>query len=151
MSEEATLDLADDGVKVLFRPQEGPQRALINCVCNEIFFGGARGGGKTFGVLLDWSIWSDRYGAAYKGILFRKTYDELDEVIQMAKKILLPLGAEWKQQARTMIMPNGAPLKFRFLNRDDDADRYQGHQYAFIVIEEATNWATPNAINKLRA
>ncbi len=137
--------------EVLYRPQAGPQLKLVTCIANEIFYGGARGGGKTFGFLLDWAIWSSRYGANYKGVIFRKSYDELDEVILAAKKIFNPLGAVWKAGARTFRMPNGAELKFRFLNRDDDADKYQGHQYTWIAFDEVTNWASPSAINKLRA
>lgn len=32
--------------RVVWRPQEGPQKALVDCSLPEIFFGGARGGGK---------------------------------------------------------------------------------------------------------
>ena len=34
-----------------WRPQNGPQKALVDCSVKEIFFGGTRGGGKTNGVL----------------------------------------------------------------------------------------------------
>jgi hypothetical protein len=40
-----------DGVRWAWRPQEGPQKALVDCPLKEIFFGGTRGGGKTDGVL----------------------------------------------------------------------------------------------------
>lgn len=137
---------------VKYAPQPGPQYALTQCPYDEIFYGGARGGGKTFGFLLDWAIWSDRWGADYQGVIFRRTYDELDEVITLARKILCGgLGAVWRAGKRTITMRNGAMLKFRYLKRDDDADNYQGHQYTWIAFDEVTNWATPTAINKLRA
>jgi hypothetical protein len=40
-----------DAVRWAWRPQEGPQKALVDCPLKEIFFGGTRGGGKTDGVL----------------------------------------------------------------------------------------------------
>ncbi len=39
-----------------WRPQAGPQKALVECALKEIFFGGTRGGGKTDGVLGKWAL-----------------------------------------------------------------------------------------------
>ena len=36
-------------------PQKGPQTALLACPVFEVFFGGARGGGKTDGMLGEWA------------------------------------------------------------------------------------------------
>jgi len=36
--------------------------ALLECSVFEVFFGGARGGGKTDGMLGDWANHADRYG-----------------------------------------------------------------------------------------
>ena len=103
--------------KVLFSAQPGPQSAFISCPIQEIFFGGARGGGKTFVLILDWVDHSSRYGDHAAGIIFRKTYNELEEVVKVAKKICHPLGGKYVGQ--DMRMPNGSVLKFRHLNRDD--------------------------------
>ena len=40
--------------KVLWEPQPGPQTSFIQCPVFEIFFGGARGGGKTEASIGDW-------------------------------------------------------------------------------------------------
>ena len=45
-----------DAVRWAWRPQEGPQKALVDCPVKEIFFGGARGGDKTDGVLCKWAL-----------------------------------------------------------------------------------------------
>ena len=39
-----------------FAPQPGPQTAFINCPADITVYGGARGGGKTFGSLGDFWI-----------------------------------------------------------------------------------------------
>lgn len=39
----------------------------------------------------------------------------------------------------------------RWLDRDEDADLYQGHQYSFVGIDEAGTWKSPDPIDKLRA
>ena len=99
--------------------------------------------------MLDWVNHSDSYGEHASGIIFRKSYKELEEVIKTAKLICHPLGGRYVGQ--DMRMENGAVLKFRHLNRDDDADDYQGHQYTWMGFDEVTNWASPVPINKLRA
>ena len=38
-----------------WEPQPGPQTALLACPVFEVFFGGARGGGKTDGMLGEWA------------------------------------------------------------------------------------------------
>jgi hypothetical protein len=48
-------------------------------------------------------------------------------------------------------MGNGARLKFVYLERDSDAEQYQGHNYTRVYIEEVTNFASPSPINRLRA
>ena len=46
----------------VWRPQHGPQDDLVQCPYTEVFFGGARGGGKTDGVLGKWALKERRYG-----------------------------------------------------------------------------------------
>lgn len=137
--------------QIVWEAQPGPQSALISCPIEDVFFGGARGGGKTDGSLGDWLSHADEAGRFARGIFFRRTYDELEEAIDRAQEIFRPLGAVWKAQKRTFIFPNGARLKFRRLERDRDASRYQGHQYTWICFEELTQWASPVPVDKLRA
>jgi hypothetical protein len=53
-----------DRARWAWRPQDGPQKALVDCWVKEIFFGGTRGGGKTYGVLGKWALKERRYGVA---------------------------------------------------------------------------------------
>ena len=56
----------DAPTQAIWRPQHradgsrGPQFALLACPHAEIFFGGARGGGKTAGMLGHWAGHADR-------------------------------------------------------------------------------------------
>ena len=127
------------------------QAVLISCPIEDVFFGGARGGGKTDGSLGDWISHQDLYAENAKGIFFRRTYDELEEAQSRASAIFPRLGAVYKSQKRTWIFPNGATLKMRYLKRDEDANNYQGHQYTWMCFEELTNWPDPKPIDKLRA
>lgn len=122
-----------EGALVAWRPQSGPQSALLACPFDEIFFGGARGGGKTDGMLGEWAQHAAMHGRYAIGVFFRKTLTQLEEAIERAKQIYEPIGAVYKTQAKTFIMPGGARLKFRSLERDDDAQKYQGHSYCVGV------------------
>lgn len=124
---------------------------MIACPFEDLFFGGARGGGKTYGMLGDWLSHQDLYGQNAHGVFFRKTYDELEQVQEYAQKIFPLVGAVYSVQKRTWVFPSGAKLKMRYLDRDEDANRYQGHEYTWICFEELVNWASPKPIDKLRA
>lgn len=117
----------------------------------ETFFGGARGGGKTSGMLGRWIRHASRWGRRARGILFRKTYDELEEVQEQARQLYPQLGAKYNHGKRLWEFPNEANIRFRYMDRDADADNYQGRSYSFQVWEEIGNWATPNGIDKVSA
>ncbi len=136
---------------IIWRPQAGPQAALVECSVSEIFYGGARGGGKTDGMIGKNAIKADRYGEQQKGIFFRRELPQLEAAINRCKQIYQPLGWGWQEQKKTFIAPNGATLKFRPLERDAHAEKYQGHDYTDVYFEELTNFPDPKPVNKLRA
>lgn len=134
----------------VWRPQAGPQAALVKCPIDEIFYGGARGGGKTDGMLGKFGVKARRYGKNAVGIFFRRTREDLREAIERSRQIYGRLG-EWKDQPKEWRFHNGARLKFSYLDRDQDADNYQGHSYTDVFFEELTHWADAKPVNKLRA
>lgn len=137
--------------KLAWSPQKGPQTALIKCPADEIFYGGARGGGKTDGMLGKFAIKAARYGEHCVGVFFRRTREDLKEAIERSTQIYGPIGAKWNEQKKWWRFPNGARLKFEYLDHDKDADNYQGHNYTDVFFEELTHWADPTPVNKLRA
>lgn len=117
----------------------------------EVFYGGARGGGKTLGSILDWLQHSAQYGEDAVGVFFRRTFKQLEEVIAETQKTFPKIGATYNKQAAEWTMIDGGRLKFRYLERDSDADNYQGHSYTRVYFEEAGGFPSPTPINKLRA
>jgi hypothetical protein len=137
--------------KLAWSPQAGPQTALVKCPADEIFYGGARGGGKTDGMLGKFAVKASRYGEQCVGVFFRRSREDLKEAIERSQQIYAPIGAKWNEQKKWWRFPNGARLKFEYLDRDADADNYQGHNYTDVFFEELTHWADPKPVNKLRA
>jgi hypothetical protein len=114
-----------------------------------VLFGGARGGGKTDGVLGKWAIKSDRYGRHFNAVFFRLEMPQQDDLIERAKEIYLPLGAQWNEQKKTVRFGNGARVRFRPLENVADAMKYQGQNLTDAAVEEAGNYASPGPIDRL--
>lgn len=139
-----------DKTKV-WSPQPGPQEAAITAPIEELFYGGARGGGKTDFLLGDFAAHAGRYGEHAKGILFRRTLPEFREIVKRSTEIYLPLGAEYMKHDREWRFPNGATLVLRYLYDERDAGGYQGHSYTWVGVDEAGNYPDSKAIDMMRA
>ena len=135
----------------IWTPHPGPQTALITCPCKEVLYGGARGGGKTDGVLGEWLEHHYTHGEHANGLMIRRTLTELQETIERSKEIYGPIGAEYTDQKKMWRMPNGARITFSYLERDTDADLYMGRSYSRLYVEEIGNFPSPKPIDRLRA
>jgi hypothetical protein len=142
---------SDTDYSVAWEAQAGPQSALISCPVFEVFFGGARGGGKTDGVLGDFLEHADSYGQHAIGLMIRRQRTELIETIERSKAIYGPLGWTYHEQDKMWRAPDGARLRFAYLERDSDAEAYQGHSYTRLYVEEIGNFPSDRPILKLLA
>ena len=135
----------------IWEPQPGPQTWLLTCPVFEILFGGARGGGKSDGILGEFASHADEFGEDAIGLCIRRERTQLTELIERAKVIYTPLGAKFHEQDKMFRFPNGARLKFAYLENDSDALSYQGHSYSRVYVEEMGTFANPDPIFKLLA
>lgn len=132
-------------------PQAGPQHAYVTCPVFDVCYGGSRGGGKTYGSLIDWILHEQRYGAKARGLFVRRTVTDLVDVIEEAKVLFAPLRAAWRDQKKEFRFPSGAVLRMRYLDNDADAAHYQGHSYTRVYVEELTQFPSPVPVDKLKA
>jgi hypothetical protein len=140
---------ANPSTRITWAPQAGPQKALIDCPLGEIFYGGARGGGKTDGILGKYGIKAKRYGKHFNAVFFRREMPQQDDLVERAKEIYLPLGAQWGEQKKLFTMPWGGRIRFRPLENVQDADKYQGQNITDAAIEEAGNYPDSKPIDRL--
>lgn len=135
--------------KLIWAPQAGPQKALIDCPLEEIFFGGARGGGKTDGVLGKWAIKEALYGDNFNAIMFRRTTVSADDAIERSKQIYGPLGGKFNNTDKIWRMPHGGRVCFKYLERVQDADEYQGKNVSDAWVEEIGQYPSSAPIDRL--
>ena len=137
--------------EVVFQPNPGPQTDFLAASEREVLYGGAAGGGKSYGLLAD----PMRYFANknFNGIILRRTNDELRELIWKSQEMYPKIypGAKWQEKKSQWVFPSGAKLWMTYLERDEDVLRYQGLAFSYIAFDELTQYATPFAWNYMRS
>lgn len=131
--------------RAVWAPQEGSQNAFLTCPVTEALYEGTRGPGKTDALLFDFLRDVGKgYGKEWRGILFRRTYPELADVIAKSEKwfpLVFPT-AKYNRSEHFWEFPDGEKLFFRHFERESDYWKYHGHAYPWIGWEEITVWPT---------
>ena len=126
-----------------------PQEVLVKCPYRLVGFGGARGGGKTDGVLGKFGLKQQRYGKFFNGVFFRREMPGADDLIDRARDLYEPSGATYNKVERQFTFPQGGRLRFRPLLDESDAAKFQGQSLSDAAVEEAGNYPDPAPIWKL--
>tara|TARA_R110000751_G_scaffold13832_2_gene45878 strand:+ start:1711 stop:3135 length:1425 start_codon:yes stop_codon:yes gene_type:complete len=136
---------------IIFQANPGPQTDFLSASEQEVLYGGAAGGGKSFAMLAD----PVRYfnNPLSNKLLVRRSTEELRELISVSKQLYpraIP-GIKFLEREKTWIAPSGASLWLSYLDRDDDVSRYQGQAFNWIGFDELTQWPSPFAWNYMRS
>lgn len=139
-----------DTAEVIFRPNPGPQTEFLAASEKEVFYGGARGGGKSYSLIVDPLRYCDKEAA--RALILRKTMPELRDLINHAQRLYpraFP-GAKWREQEKEWRFPSGARVEFGYAETRSDALRYQGQAYTWIGIDELPQYPDAGILNDLR-
>lgn len=140
-----TSAIYDPNPKVVWKPQAGSQVAYLTCPLFEVLYGGTRGPGKTDAMLMDFAQHIGRgYGAEWRGIIFRRTFPELADIIVKTKKWFPQIwpNAKYNHTNHQWEWPTGETLLFRPFTRDEDYWSFHGQAFTFIGWEELCTWPT---------
>ena len=137
--------------EVIFEPNEGPQTEFLASSEREVFYGGARGGGKSYAMLVDPLRYCDKQ--KHRALLIRRTMPELRDLINHSQQLYPKAypGAKWREQEKEWKFPSGARIEFGYAENLTDALRYQGQSYTWIGIDELPQYPTEDIYNFLRS
>lgn len=107
----------------------------------EALYGGAAGGGKSDAEVVEATRQVNN--GMYQGLIIRKTYPELTELINRSLEIYLAAfpGARYNDSKHVWTFPSGAKIYFGAMQHKKDKIKYQGKQFQFIGIDEATHFS----------
>lgn len=114
------------------------QREFFSAKAPRVAYGGARGGGKSWGV----RELARMFGVGYSGIkmlIVRRTMPELERNHIRYLTPMLQGIAKYNKQDKCYQFINGSLLDLMYCERDDDLGRLQGADYDIIFIDEATH------------
>ncbi|MGL6015818.1 MAG: phage terminase large subunit, partial [Selenomonadaceae bacterium] len=106
----------------------------------EALYGGAAGGGKSDALVVEalrqvnipW----------YKGLILRKTYPDLTELIEKSLRYYTQSypGARYNDSKHFWQFPSGAKIYFGAMQYTKDRTKYQGKAYDYIAFDELTHF-----------
>lgn len=123
----------------------GSQSLFLQSPVREVCFAGTRGPGKTDSMLMGFAQHCGRgYGDYWRGVIFRRNYKHLDDIISKSKRWF----NRWSQGPKFLagssslkwVWPTGEELLLRAFEDEEDYWSYHGHEYPYIGWEELTSW-----------
>jgi predicted phage terminase large subunit-like protein len=123
-------------------PQEGPQTDFLGCPADIGIYGGAAGGGKSFGLLLDPLRHHDV--AEFGGVVFRKTSVQVRNeggLWDESMKLYSLFGAKPRESVLNWQFPSGMSMSFGNLELEKDVLNFQGAQIPWIGFDELTHFS----------
>lgn len=116
------------------------QESFIYATADEVLFGGAAGGGKTHGQVLDAFIYAMTYPSSSQ-IIFRRTFKQLEQsVIPKALSIYPKQLFKYNDSKHLAKFKNGSVLYFGYCDSEKDVYNYQSAEFDVIRFDELTHF-----------
>jgi hypothetical protein len=116
-----------------FVPNPGAQTDAFFSQADELFYGGAAGGGKS-SLLCGLAIEEHE-----SSIIFRREFPQIKGLVKECKRIL---GTQdgYNAQEKLWKLPNGNELEFGSVQHEEDKEKYQGRAHDFKGFDEITHF-----------
>ena len=130
--------------KVMLAPQKGPQEMFLATSADICVYGGAAGGGKTFGLLLE--ALRHKNNRNFNSVIFRRDYTQVTSpggLWDSSRKIYSHVKGSYSLKTPKLhwVFSSGASVNFAHLGRDEDCDTWQGSQITMIGFDELTHFS----------
>lgn len=113
---------------------------MLATPANITIYGGNRGGGKSYGILMD--ALADVENSGFHALILRKEKNDLSDMIETSYQIYSQFGSYNKSKDdMTWNFNSGGFLKFDYYadSFEDYKKRFQGKQFSYIAIDEITH------------
>lgn len=142
--------------EIKWTPFPGGQVKFLSAPFREVLGEGNRGGGKTETLLMDYARDCGRgFGSRWKGILFRREYKQLDDVISKSKRLFMQLTPRPRflssKSDYKWVWPTGEELLLRVIKDPDDYWNYHGQEFPWMGWEELTTWPDAQCYDRMMA
>jgi phage terminase large subunit len=116
------------------------QQEFIDSIADEVLFGGAAGGGKSYGQLIDAFLYAIKYTGS-KQLILRRTFPELERSLIITALGLYPKDV-WRYNSSNHrgTFKNGSMIEFGYCDNEKDVFKYQSAEYDVIRFDELTHF-----------
>ena len=116
------------------------QKQFIDSEESEVLFGGAAGGGKSYGQIVDALLFALKYPGS-KQLVLRRTFAELDKSLIRTALSLYPREIySFNSSTHTGRFKNGSIIDFGYCAAENDVYQYQSAEYDVIRFDELTHF-----------
>lgn len=129
--------------KIILAPQKGPQEKFMATSADICIYGGAAGGGKTFGLLLE--TLRHMNNQDFNSVIFRRNYTQVTSpggLWDSARKIYSHVKGAYPLKTPKLhwTFKSGATVNFAHIGSDKDCEDWQGSQITMIGFDELTHF-----------
>lgn len=116
------------------------QKKFIDADCDEVLYGGAAGGGKSYGQIVDAFLCAVKY-PGIKQLILRTSFPELERSLIMTALSLIPKALyKYNSTKHKMVFKTGSIIEFGYLSSDSAVTMYQSAEYDIIRFDELTHF-----------